>query len=190
MTKHASPTAKDVTRLLAAAGRGDQRARGLAHKQMAGESPGHTLQPTALVHEAYLRLLGAEDASWQDRRHFYAAAAEAMRRILIDRARKNQRAKHGGGRKRVPLGDVPIECELECEDLIALDEAVRRLADVDRRAHELVMLRFFGGLKIDQIAEMLDVSPSTIDREWRLVRIWLYDQVRGAGTGSRPGTAR
>jgi RNA polymerase sigma factor (TIGR02999 family) len=187
---------EDVTRLLAAAGEGDEQAasellplvyeslRGLAHKQMAGESPGHTLQPTALVHEAYLRLLGDDRTSWRDRRHFYAAAAEAMRRILIDRARKYQGAKHGGGRQRVPLGEVPIECDLESDDLIALDEAVKRLADLDRQAHELVMLRFFGGLTIDQIAEMLEVSPSTVDREWRAVRIWLFDQLRGAGTRS------
>jgi RNA polymerase sigma factor (TIGR02999 family) len=187
---------EDVTRLLAAAGEGDEQAaeqllplvyeslRGLARRQMAGESPGHTLQPTALVHEAYLRLLGDDRTSWRDRRHFYATAAEAMRRILIDRARKSRGPKHGGGRKRVPLGEVPIECDLESDDLIALDEAVHRLADMDRQAHELVMLRFFGGLQVDQIAELLDVSPRTVDRQWRTVRIWLYEQVKDAGTRS------
>jgi RNA polymerase sigma factor (TIGR02999 family) len=187
---------EDVTRLLAAAGEGDEQAaskllplvyerlRGLAHRQMAGESPGQTLQPTALVHEAYLRLVGDDRTRWRDRRHFFAAAAEAMRRILIDQARKSGAARHGGGRKRAPLGEVPIECDLESEDLIALDEAVRRLADMDREAHELVMLRFFGGLQVDQIAEMLEVSPSSVDRRWRTVRIWLYEQIKDAGTRS------
>jgi RNA polymerase sigma factor (TIGR02999 family) len=184
------PDPEGVTRILAAAKEGDEQAadellplvydqlRRLAQNKMAGESPGHTLQATALVHEAYLRLLGDEGGGWKNRRHFFAAAAEAMRRILIERARRYDRARHGGRRKRELLRDVEIQCELPDEDLLGLDQAIRKLADVDRRAYDVVMLRFFACLEIDQIAEMLDVSPSTIDRDWRSARVWLYDQVR------------
>jgi RNA polymerase sigma factor (TIGR02999 family) len=185
------PDPKQVTSVLAAIREGDHHAgeellglvyeklRQLAGKKMAKEPPGHTLQPTALVHEAYLRLFDQQDASWENRRHFYAAAAEAMRRILVERARKYQRARHGGARKRVPLDDLPIECALEPDDLVALDEAIKRLADQDRRMYDVVMLRYFSGLEIEQIAGILDVSPSTVDREWRCARLWLYEQVTG-----------
>jgi RNA polymerase sigma factor (TIGR02999 family) len=189
------PAPKEVTRILAAINGGDRQARDelmglaydhlrrLAQKKMADEPPGHTLQATALVHEAYLRLFEDQDAGWENRRHFYGAASEAMRRILVERARKYQRKKHGGGRRRVPLDDAPIECELEPDELIALDEAMKRLAGQDRRMYEVVMLRYFSGLEIEQIARALDVSPSTVDREWRCARLWLYEQVTGEQSG-------
>ncbi|MHC4067535.1 MAG: ECF-type sigma factor [Planctomycetota bacterium] len=187
------PTSDELTGVLAAAGQGDEGAaeallplvydelRRLAQKKMAREAPGHTLQATALVHEAYLRLLGEGPKDWKSRRQFYAAAAEAMRRILVERARKYRRGRHGGGRHRVPLkeGEIEIECELGSDELVALDEALRRLGDVDRRAYDVVMLHFFGGLEIDQVAEMLGVSPSTVDRDWKAARAWLYDRIAG-----------
>ncbi len=183
------PAAENVTRVLAAIGEGDRAAtdellplvydslRRLAQKKLAGEPPGLTLQATALVHEAYLRLVGDENATWANRRHFYAAAAEAMRRILIERARRVGRVRHGGGRTPVPLDDIDIECELGSEALVALDGALKRLAASDAQAHEIVMLRFFGGLTIEQVSEMLGISMSMANREWRAARLWLYDQI-------------
>ncbi len=197
MTK---PGPDQVTRVLKAIGEGDPHAaeellplvydslRRLAQKRMTDEPTGQTLQATALVHEAYLRLLGEDKASWQNRKLFYAAAAEAMRRILIERARKYQRARHGGGRRRVPLDEVEIQCELPADKLVALDQAMNLLADVDGRAHEVVMLRCFGGLNVEQIAELQGLSPSTIDREWRTARVWLYDQIIANGTRQGRGS--
>jgi RNA polymerase sigma factor (TIGR02999 family) len=182
------PAAEQVTRVLAAMEGGHARAadellplvydslRRLAHKKLNQESPGLTLQATALVHEAYLRLLG-HDAGFASRRHFFAAAAEAMRRILIDRARRHGRVRHGGDRQRVPLGDVEIECELKPDELVALDGVLARLAETDPRAYDIVTLRFFGGLSIEQVAELLEISVSTANREWRAARLWLYERI-------------
>ena len=183
------PAAENVTRVLAAIEGGDQAAadellplvydslRRLAQKKLADESPGLTLQATALVHEAYLRGVGDENATWANRRHFYAAAAEAMRRILIERARKYGRVRHGAGRTPVPLDEGEIECERDSGELVALDRALSRLADSDAQAHKIVMLRFFGGLTIEQVSEMLGISMSMANRQWRAARLWLYDQI-------------
>jgi len=148
--------------------------RSIANNRMAGERPGHTLQATALVHEAYLRLLGHGDVSWRDRGHFYSAAAEAMRRILIDHARRRGAEIRGGGRQRLPL-DV---CDLaEIDDpkqILALDQALSRLQEHDPLAVEVVRLRFFAGLEIEQVAAALDVSVSTVKREWTFARAMLF----------------
>jgi RNA polymerase sigma factor (TIGR02999 family) len=189
-----------VTQLLAAIGEGDPDAtdellplvytelRALAHKRMAAEPAGHTLEATALVHEAYLRLLGDGETSWNSRGHFYGAAAEAMRRILVERARKRGRIRHGGGRKRVPLtrGDVPID--EDSVDLLGLDEALEELKDRDRRMYDVAMLRQFCGLTSEQTARALDVSERTVKREWSYAQVWLYERIsrdaqRGAGDG-------
>jgi RNA polymerase sigma factor (TIGR02999 family) len=177
----------DVTHLLDAAAAGDRKAaadllplvydelRKLAAARMAGETPEHTLQPTALVHEAYLRLVGRrDDHRWDGRGHFFAAAAEAMRRILIDRARHKQTRKAGGGRRRLDLDDVePALEEGNGDHLLALDEALRRLEEEDPRKAELVKLRFFAGLTAEQTAAVLGVSTSTAEKDWAYARSWL-----------------
>jgi RNA polymerase sigma factor (TIGR02999 family) len=146
------------------------------------ENPGQTLQATALVHEAYLRLVGKEDEqSWSSRGHFFAAAAEAMRRILVDNARRKRRPKHGGDRTQqdVPL-DLIAAPEVS-EDLLALDEALERLAALEPRVAALVQLRYFGGLTLRQAAEVLGISPRTADSYWAYARSWLLAELRGAG---------
>ncbi len=177
----------DVSRILSAASSGDPRAaaellplvyeelRKLATARLAQEKPGQTLQPTALVHEAYLRLIGKEPGhEWDGRSHFFAAAAEAMRRILVDRARHKQTEKAGGGRRRVELDHVePAVVEPDCDDLLALDEALRQLEAKDPRKVELVKLRFFAGLTAEQAAEALGVSTSTAEKDWSYARSWL-----------------
>jgi RNA polymerase sigma factor (TIGR02999 family) len=152
--------------------------RGLARAKLRHERQGHSLQATALVHEAYIRMLGADSPSWNDRGHFFRAAAEAMRRILIDHARKRGRAKRGGGRIQVTLGDVQVGAGLPLEDLLALDEAIQRLEEQDPRMAEIVRLRFFAGLSVEETAETLDVSERTVKREWAVARAWLFDAMR------------
>jgi RNA polymerase sigma factor (TIGR02999 family) len=182
----------DVTRILAQIESGDPSAaerllplvyeelRKLAAARMAEESPGQTLQPTALVHEAYLRLVRPEDAGrWDNRGHFFAAAAEAMRRILVDAARRKRTQKHGGHRKRVELTDVPIPSELEDEKLVALDEALTRLAKEDPVAARVVELRHFAGLSIEDAATFLGMSRATAYRHWTYARAWLRDAIGG-----------
>ena len=177
----------DVTRLLDAAATGDQKAaaellplvydelRKLAAARMAQEQPGQTLQPTALVHEAYLRLVGSDPAAeWNSRSHFFGAAAEAMRRILVERARRRGRQRHGGGRKRVNLEEACALVQPRSDDLLALDEALTRLAARDPLRAELVKLRFFAGLTTAEAAEVLGVSVATADRWWTFARTWLY----------------
>src|SRR5437879_9671858 len=177
----------DVTRILADIEQGDPRAteqllplvyeelRKLAAEKMAQENPGQTLQATALVHEAYLRLVGgAQIQSWDSRGHFFAAAAEAMRRILIDRARHKQTEKAGGGRHRLDLDDIEPPLDEEHGDrLLALDEALRQLEAEDPRKASLVKLRFFAGLTAEQAAEALGVSTSTAEKDWAYARSWL-----------------
>jgi len=177
----------DVTHILSAIEQGDPNAadqllplvydelRSLAAQRMAQEAAGQTLQPTALVHEAYLRLMGAKQAQgWGGRRHFFAAAAEAMRRILIDRARHKQTRKAGGGRRRLDLDDIEPALEEEDGDrLLALDEALRQLEAEDPRKAELVKLRFFAGLTAEQAAAALGVSTSTAEKDWAYARSWL-----------------
>src|SRR5438270_8439607 len=177
----------NVTRILSAIEAGDPQAaeqllplvyddlRRLAARRLAGEGPGHTLQPTALVHEAYLKLVGADPQQpWNGRGHFFAAAAEAMRRILIDRARHKQTRKAGGGRRRLDLDDAePALEEGDGDRLLALDEALRQLEAEDPRKAELVKLRFFAGLTAEQAAAALGVSTSTAEKDWTYARSWL-----------------
>ena len=179
----------EITRVLDAARRGDAGAaaelmplvydelRKLAAAKLVYEQPGHTLDATALVHEAYLRI--AEDQRFDHRGHFFAAAAEAMRRILVENARRKKAEKHGGGLNRHDAAEVPIAAPEPIEDLEALDEALDRLAAHDPTKAELVKLRYFAGLTIEQAAEALDISPATAKRYWAYSRAWLYQAISG-----------
>jgi RNA polymerase sigma factor (TIGR02999 family) len=151
--------------------------RVMARVRLNQERKGHTLQATALVHEAYIRLIGADSPPWNDRRHFFFAAAEAMRRILIDHARKRGRVKRGGGRVQVTLGDVEVGSGLPLEDLLALDEAIHRLEEQDPRMAGIVRLRFFAGLSVEETAKALEVSERTVKRDWAVARAWLYEAI-------------
>jgi len=179
----------DVTRILAAIERGEARAadqllllvyeelRRLAAAKLSREPPGQTLQATALVHEAYLRLIGTEGQTWKSRTHFFAAAAEAMRRILVESARRKHRLKHGGGLQKVELDSADIAIGEPPEDIIALDEALAKLAEEEPIVAELVKLRYFAGLTLEQAAEILGVSRRTADRYWAYARAWLYQEI-------------
>jgi RNA polymerase sigma factor (TIGR02999 family) len=179
----------DVTRILAAIEQGDVRAadellpavyeelRLLAARKMSQEPPGQTLQATALVHEAYIRLVGSQDQNWSGRTNFFAAAAEAMRRILIDNARRKQRLKRGGNQQKVDLNDAQLAIEGPSDDLIALDEALARLAGMDKVKADLVKLRYFAGLTLEQAAAVLNLPERTAKRYWAHARAWLYQQV-------------
>ena len=182
----------DVTRILSAIEQGDVGAserllplvydelRQLAARRLAREKPGQTLQATALVHEAYLRLVDSEGTRpWHGRGHFFAAAAEAMRRILIDSARRKRRPKHGGDRHRVDLDDAGDAIAPPVEDLLALDEALEKLVTEDPVSADLVKLRYFAGLSIDEAAEALGMSPRTADRRWAYARAWLRQEMLG-----------
>jgi RNA polymerase sigma-70 factor, ECF subfamily len=150
----------------------------LAMHHMRNERPGHTLQATALVNEAYLKLIDNREANWQNRAHFLAIASQAMRRVLIDHARSKRRVKRGGLQQKVALEDVVIAAEEQTYDLIALDEALDRLAKVDARQSRIVELRFFGGLSVEQTAEVLSISPKTVKRDWAVARAWLHRELR------------
>ena len=155
--------------------------RRLAACRLAREPSGQTLQPTALVHEAYLRLVGSRgDEGWDGRGHFFAAAAEAMRRILIENARRKGRRKHGGDLARVDLAEADLACRMPPEELIALDEAMTRLEAEDPLKARLVRLRFFAGLSLEEAAQVLGVSAVTAKRYWRYARAWLHREVSGA----------
>lgn len=184
-----TPAPKDVTQLLLNWRSGDQAAleelvplvydelRRLAEHYMQGERSDHTLQPTALVHEAYLRL-AAVDVEWENRVHFFGIAAQVMRRILVDHARKYQYAKRGSGARKVLL-DEAIELSQErATDLVALDDALASLAVVDQRKSRVVELRYFGGLTYEETAEVLGISPTTVHREIRLAKAWLYREIK------------
>jgi RNA polymerase sigma factor (TIGR02999 family) len=184
-----------VTQLLAAIGKGNPTAtdellpliyeelRSLAHRKMDAEPPGHTLQATALVHEAYLRLLGGGETSWNSRGHFYAAAAEAMRRILVEWARKRGRIKHGGGRRRMPLAAAGLVVDEDSVDLLGLDKALEALKERDRRMYDVAMLRHFCGLTAEQTANALGLSARTVKREWSCAQTWLYERIRKGADG-------
>jgi RNA polymerase sigma factor (TIGR02999 family) len=175
----------EVTRILVNIEQGDPQAaekllplvydelRKLAARKLGRESPGQTLQVTALVHEAYLRLIGAQDPGWSSRGHFFAAAAEAMRRILVENARRKKSLKGGGAHKRMALDGVEPEIEGPRVDLLALDEALTQLEAKDRRKAELVKLRYFAGLTNEQAAQALGISTSTADNDWAYAKTWL-----------------
>jgi RNA polymerase sigma factor (TIGR02999 family) len=180
----------DVTRILSAIEQGDPQAaeqllplvydelRKLAAQRLAQEKPGQTLQATALVHEAYLRLVDTEQAQhWNSRGHFYAAAAEAMRRILVENARRKRRGRHGGGGQRIDLDHACAISESPPDDLLALDEALSTLAVLTPVRAELVRLRFFGGLTMPEAAQTLGISLTTAERHWRFARAWLYAEI-------------
>ena len=184
----------DVTRILSAIERGEPQAseqllplvydelRDLAARRLAREKPGQTLQATALVHEAYLRLVDSEVIQrWDSRGHFFAAAAEAMRRILVENARRKGRVKHGGGRRREHADLDALGADGSSEDLLALHEALEQFALQDPLKAKLVELRYFGGLTLERAAEYLGISPSTADRAWRYARAWLYAAMAGDG---------
>jgi RNA polymerase sigma factor (TIGR02999 family) len=185
------PPMNEVTRILSAIDQGDPHAaeqllplvyeelRQLAAQKLAQEKPGQTLQATALVHEAYLRLVGADRGQrWDSRGHFFAAAAEAMRRILLNRARDKKRLKHGGERQRVDLEQVEIALHTDDEQLIAIDEALAQLSVEDPGAAQLVSLRFFAGLTLKEAAESLGLTLRTAERQWAYARAWLYARLR------------
>jgi RNA polymerase sigma factor (TIGR02999 family) len=176
----------NVTHILNAIEQGDAQAadkllplvyeelRLLAAQRMSQESPGQTLQATALVHEAYIRLVGSKDANWNSRGHFFAAAAEAMRRILIENARRKRSSKHGGDRRKVDIDNVELAIEGSSNDLIVLDEALERLSKKDKAKADLVKLRYFAGLTCAQAATMLGISRSTANEHWAYARAWLH----------------
>jgi RNA polymerase sigma factor (TIGR02999 family) len=183
----------DVTRVLSAIEHGDPRAadellplvydelRRLAADRLAREAPGQTLQATALVHEAYLRLVDRPDArEWNGRHHFFAAAAEAMRRILVDHARRKKSLKGGGGRGRADLCEDAVAAPEASDEILAVDEALAALAAADPKAAELVKLRYFAGLSVDEVAQALGMSPRSVDRLWAYARAWLRRAVGGA----------
>jgi RNA polymerase sigma factor (TIGR02999 family) len=180
-----TPTAPRVTALLQAWSAGDRTAldqlvplvhaelRRLARRYMRRERAGHTLQTTALIHEAYIRLVDARGVSWQNRAHFFGISARIMRRVLVDFARERGYRKRGGGDHRVPLDEALLVADASDEDLVALDDALNALADVDTRKSRAIELRFFGGLSIEEAAVVLEVSPETVKRDCRLAKAWL-----------------
>lgn len=187
----ASPAQDEVTRLLFRVGDGDEAAasdllplvydelRKLADAYMRQERRDHTLQPTALVHEAYLRLVDQTRVRWQDRTHFFAVAATCMRRILVNHARDRKRLKRGGGAHRITLRDLADTGVVGDAELVDLDEALTRLEQFDTRKVRVVELRFFAGLNVDQTAELLDVSAVTVKRDWDFARAWLLNELTG-----------
>jgi len=185
----------EVTRILDAIGHGDSKAaeellpmvydelRRLAAQKMAHESPGQTLQPTALVHEAYLRLVGQTDPGWKNRAHFFAAAAEAMRRILIDNARRKRALRHGGGQHRVDIADLAMAAAGKDDQLLAVNDALEKFAAVDPAKADLVKLRYFVGMTIEEAAAALDISPPTAKRHWTYARAWLHHELTAGQRG-------
>jgi RNA polymerase sigma factor (TIGR02999 family) len=185
----AKKSSHDVTGLLLAWGEGDRTAldrliplvhdelHRMAHRYMSGEREGHTLQTTALINEAYLRLVDSGRMHWQNRAHFFAVSAEVMRRILVDFARARHYQKRGGNAVHIPLDQAPEVSRERESDLVALDEALIALAAIDQRKSKIVELRFFGGLSVKETAEVLKVSPDTIMRDWKLAKVWLLREL-------------
>jgi RNA polymerase sigma factor (TIGR02999 family) len=180
-----------VTQLLVAWSDGDVAARDelmplvydelhrLAHRYMNHERPGHTLQTSALVNEAFIRLIDQKDVDWQNRTHFFALAAQMMRRILVDHARSRQYLKRGGDARQVSFDETMMVSHERVDEVIALDDALKDLAQFDQRKNQIVELRFFGGLSIEETAELLKVSPGTVMRDWTLAKAWLRKQIVG-----------
>jgi len=185
-----APSPKEITQLLVAWSDGDESAlaeltplvyeelRRLAHHYMSGERKGHTLQTTALVNEAYLRLIDWKNVRWQNRAHFFGVSARLMRRILVDFARSRGYQKRGGGANAVELDEAAVIAGEKGTDMVALDEALNALAKLDERQSKVVELKFFGGLSIDEIAEVLKVSEGTVRRDWSLARAWLHREMQ------------
>jgi RNA polymerase sigma factor (TIGR02999 family) len=186
---NSSLSPQEMTQLLAAWSDGDRSAfdklaplvcaelHHLARRYMRRERPNHTLQTTALVNEAYVRLIDQRDVRWQNRAHFFAIAAQMMRRILIDHARKHVSAK-GGGTGKLSLEEVAVLSDERAAELVALDEALESLAKIDERKSKIVEMRFFGGLSVEEIAHIIGVSPDTITREWRRAKAWLHREIQ------------
>jgi RNA polymerase sigma-70 factor (ECF subfamily) len=191
-------TTEQVTQLLIDWSNGDKAAvdklmplvydelRRLARYYMRRERAGATLQTTALVNEAYLRLVDQKKVQWQNRAHFFAIAAQLMRRILIDRARKRYNSKRGGDVRKVSLDQAAIVSTGRSSDLVALDEALTDLEAIDQRKSKVVELRFFGGLNIEETAEVMSISPATVQREWSMAKAWLYREISQTQTGDKP----
>jgi RNA polymerase sigma factor (TIGR02999 family) len=196
-----SPSPQEVTRLLQAWRQGEGAALGellplvhhelhrIARRYMFGERQGHTLQTTALVNEAYLRLLGSQKVDWQSRAHFFAISAQLMRRILVDSARARGYQKRGGGVPKVTLDEMRMGPEGKGRDLVALDDALTALAALDPRKGNVVELRFFGGLSVEETAKVLKVSPDTVLRDWRLSKAWLQREMSRQETGTGADSA-
>ena len=189
-----APT-QEVTQLLLAWRQGDEQAleklvplvhqelRRMAHRYMAGQRPGHSMQTTALVNEAYLRLVGFGQVRWQDRAHFLGVSAQLMRRILVDSARKRSSLKRGGGDQLMTFDEGLLVSPEREEDFIRLDDALRELAEFDERKSKVVELRFFGGLEVQETAEVLQVSPGTVMRDWKLAKLWLLQRLNQERAG-------
>src|SRR5437867_984404 len=188
-----SPTPSEVTQLLKDWGNGDSAAldrlmpivydelRKVAARYLRRERQDHTLQPTALVNEAYLRLVDQKQVQWQNRAHFMGVAAQMMRRILVDHARNHKRVKRGGGAQKVSLDDAVVVAEDRTEDLVELDDALNALAAFDERKSRVVEMRYFGGLSVEETAEVLKVSEITVARDWKLAKAWLYTHIEENG---------
>ena len=189
-----APTTQQVTELLQAWRQGDETAldrllpvvhqelRRMARRYMLRERSGHTLQATALVNEAYLRLVNARQVNWQNRAHFFALSAQVMRRILVDSARAHTEQKRGGGNPRITLDEDFMGAQVKGQNLVALDDALKALAAVDPRKDRVVELRFFGGLSVEETAEVLKVSRNTVLRDWRLAKMWLKREMNKGRT--------
>jgi len=184
------PSHGEVTRLLAELSRGNRSAeseliplvydelRRIAARFMKQERPDHTLQATAVVHEAYLKLVKQQNVNWQSKAHFLAVAASVMRRVLLDYARSHGREKRGGAHADLPLDEALVFCRQRSDELIELDQALSRLAEVDQRQNQVVELRYYGGLTVEETAAVLGVSPKTVKREWSVARAWLHREIR------------
>lgn len=187
------PSRPSVTTLLELLAAGDTNAenellplvydklRAIAQVRMSEENPGHTLQATALVHEVFLKLIGNRELPWKNRSHFYSAAAQGMRRILLDHARAKGRQKRGGQIQRMPLNVADLAAQQNPEQILALDDALCRLEEQNPEAAQIVRLRFFAGLSIDQTAEAMEMAPRTVDRRWKFARAWLFKAIEDAG---------
>ena len=183
---------QEITQLLLNWSKGDNAAldqlvplvypelRRLAQRYMRRENSAHTLQTSALINEAYLRIVDQQEVEWQDRAHFFAVAAQVMRHILIDHARRHRYAKRGAGARHVPLDETAIISQERATEFLALDDALTRLAAIDARKSQIVELRFFGGLTVEEIAEVMKLSPITIKREWRSAKAWLHSEIAGS----------
>jgi RNA polymerase sigma factor (TIGR02999 family) len=183
--------AQNITELLVGYGRGDKEAldrlmpivydelRRQAARYLRREQAGHTLQTTALIHEAYVRLVDQRNVQWQNRAHFFGIAAQLMRRILVDHARTKKRVKRGGSDVRVSLGEATVAVKGQDLDVVALDEALERLAQIDEQQSRVVELRFFSGLTVEETAEVMGISPATVKRDWSMAKAWLHRELSG-----------